>query len=495
MVVIPLTKNFSWKNPPLLTIALILVNCFVFIFLQHNDQKHWDEALAFYFDSGLGDLELSAFHAVTQADIDEKSSKDMSVDSMDHKQKSQQFNDILGNAEFHRQLERGIIFTEDDPRLKKWRTLRREFEYKLDLIVSYKYGFRPANPRPWTFVTSMFLHGSWGHLIGNMVFLWLLGVLIEYGCKNGSFLIFYILGGIGGDLLFWALNSNSSMPCVGASGAISGIMGSFTVLYGLKRVNIFLNLGFYFNYLKFPALLLLPFWVGHELFQLQFDEMSNVAFAAHLGGLLLGALLAFFARWIPGCLDNTAFVAADENNFGTLMEKALSHMGALEYVRARELLKTALEIEPENRIAWQHIYTIDRQTPDSPQFHETAARLIELLSGNPSTVGQACALFNEYLKTAKPPKLSAIHYLGVSRCFLTAGDLDTARRILMTLVKKACHLEPLPMALFKLAQAFQKNARISDYHACLKMIQLHFPMSSEARVAAEQLQTCQIPSK
>ncbi len=180
-------------------------------------------------------------------------------------------------------------------------------------VVSYRYGFRPAYPRLVTWFSSMFLHGGWGHLIGNMIFLWLIGALIEYGCRHVVFPVIYILAGVGGDVLFWLLHSGSTSPCVGASGAISGIMGAFAVFYGLKRVGIFINLGFYFNYLKFPAILLLPFWMGHELFQLHFDEMSNVGYAAHLGGLGFGALLAWVAGTIPGCLDQEAFAAAEED--------------------------------------------------------------------------------------------------------------------------------------------------------------------------------------
>jgi membrane associated rhomboid family serine protease len=488
MIVIPLTKNFSWRNPPLLTIALIVVNCFIFAAFQHNDDHYWQEAFHFYFDSGLGEMEIGLYQEYLQrtgsgSDKENASSRKLSVEE----KRYAYFHEIVDNAEFRRMVAQGAILPATDSRLEEWRQLRTEFETILHRVVAYKYGFRPAYPRLLTWLSSMFLHGGWGHLIGNMIFLWLIGAMIEYGCRHAVFPVLYIVGGAGGDVLFWLLNSNSAMPCVGASGAISGIMGAFTVLYGLKRVNIFINLGFYFNYVKFPALLLLPFWMGHELFQLHFDQWSNVGYAAHLGGLGTGAVLACLAKIVHGCLDANAFVAAEEDKVAPLLERALAHMGALEFAEARLALEEALESEPDNLTVWQHLFTIDRQNPEAPQFHHTTARLMDLLCQHPEHAAKACAIFREYSGVAKPPRLSADHYIRVSRCFIDDGDLGAARRILWTLVKKAKHLEDLPMALFRLAQGFQRNKQTGDYLECLQVIESHFPMSGVARVAGEQL--------
>jgi membrane associated rhomboid family serine protease len=488
MIAIPLTKNFSWRNPPLLTIALILINCFIFIGFQRDDDRRWEEALAFYFASGLGDLEIEAYNLYVQqagrpSPEDDNSFRELPED----KKRYFYYREIVKDAEFGRRLAAGAILTERDPRLEAWRQLRSEFESQMDRVIAHKYGFRPAFPRLATWFTSIFLHGGWGHLIGNMIFLWLIGALIEYGCRHVVFPVIYILGGVGGDVLFWLLHSNSTSPCVGASGAISGIMGAFAVFYGLKRVGIFINLGFYFDYLKFPAILLLPVWMGHELFQLHFDEMSNVGYAAHLGGLGFGALLAWIARMVPGCLDQKAFAAAEEDKVADRLEQALKHISALEFNEARLLLEEILEEEPENITLWQHLFTIDRQRPETPQFHQTTAKLMDLLCANPESAAKACALFESYSKIAKPPRLSASHYVRVSQCFIANGDMGAARRILLTLVKKAKHLEGLPMALFRLAQGFQRTKQNGDYLECLQLIRTEFPLSDVARVAGEHL--------
>ncbi|MBI5897428.1 MAG: hypothetical protein HZB24_15930 [Desulfobacterales bacterium] len=227
--------------------------------------------------------------------------------------------------------------------------------------------------------------------------------------------------------------------------------------------------------------------MASELFQLLFDTLSSVAYAAHFGGLAFGAILAYGAQKIPGLLDQEAFVAAEEDKVAPLLERALKHMGALEFAEARPLLEEVLEEEPENITVWQHLFTIDRQNPETPRFHQTTAKLMDLLCANPEYAAKACALFEAYSKVAKPPRLSAAHYVRVSQCFVANGDMSAARRILLTLVKKAKHLEGLPMALFRLAQGFQRNQQNGDYLECLRLIRAEFPMSDVARVAGEHL--------
>lgn len=488
MIAIPLTKDFSWRNPPLITIGLILINCFIFIVFQHNDDRDWENARQFYHESGLGQLELE-FYRVYLAEEGRAASTEEALppNLSAEDRKAYYFYKINKDSRFINQLSRGEVIPDTDPRFQKWKRLRSEFEVKQDAITTFKYGFRPAFPRAFTLLSCMFLHGSWGHLIGNMIFLWLIGCLIEYGCRHVILPVIYLLGGMAGTALFWLINPGSTIPLVGASGAIAGLMGAFTVFYGLKKVRIFLNLGFYFNYLTFPAIFLLPLWMGNELFQLLFDTFSPVAYAAHFGGLGFGALLAFGARTIPGCLDEDGFNAAEEDRVAPLLEAALAHMGQLKFVEARELLETILTHEPDHLAALQHLHTIDRQKVDHANYHQTAARLLTLLCQQPEHFDKACAMFREYTQTAKPPKLSADLYMRVSQCFAATGKLPEAQHILYALVKKNAQLSELPMALLKLARGFRQNNATAEWLHCLKVLQHHFPMSSEAQIAVEDL--------
>jgi membrane associated rhomboid family serine protease len=143
-------------------------------------------------------------------------------------------------------------------------------------------------------VTSMFLHGSWMHLLGNMWFLWLFGNNIEDSMTRPRFVAFYLLCGLGAALAQVLADPNSEIPMVGASGAISGVMGAYLVLFPRVRVYTMVPLGFFLHQMALPAWVMLLYWMF-----LQFiggvtsiaTEGGGVAFWAHIGGFVAGVVL------------------------------------------------------------------------------------------------------------------------------------------------------------------------------------------------------------
>jgi membrane associated rhomboid family serine protease len=143
-------------------------------------------------------------------------------------------------------------------------------------------------------VTSMFLHGGWMHLIGNMWFLWLFGNNIEDSMSRPRFIVFYLLCGLAAALAQVFADPASGIPMVGASGAISGVMGAYLVLFPRVRVFTLIPLGFYMTSMALPAWAMLIYWM-----LLQFvgglgsigAEGGGVAFWAHIGGFVAGVVL------------------------------------------------------------------------------------------------------------------------------------------------------------------------------------------------------------
>lgn len=148
-------------------------------------------------------------------------------------------------------------------------------------------------------LTSMFLHGGWMHLLGNMWFLWLFGNNVEDAMTRPRFIAFYLLTGLAAALAQVAAEPASIIPMVGASGAISGVMGAYLVLYPTARVYTLLPLGFFATTIALPAWGMLIYWAF-----LQFagglvavEGKGGVAFWAHLGGFLAGVVLVkLFSR-------------------------------------------------------------------------------------------------------------------------------------------------------------------------------------------------------
>lgn len=176
--------------------------------------------------------------------------------------------------------------------------LRATAEIPLGPGLSCQVGGSPA----WyTVLTSMFLHGGWLHILGNMWFLWVFGNNIEDAMGHGRYVGFYLLCGVLAALAQIFVSPGSAAPMVGASGAISGVMGGYLVLYPRVRVHTLIFLGFFVTTIAVPAYFMLLYWVFWQFVSGVFSAGrgggGGVAFMAHLGGFVAGAaLIRLFAR-------------------------------------------------------------------------------------------------------------------------------------------------------------------------------------------------------
>jgi membrane associated rhomboid family serine protease len=169
----------------------------------------------------------------------------------------------------------------------------------------FEYGAIPAQIMQGThlsgLITAMFLHGGLLHLIGNMLYLWIFGDNIEGLMGHGRYLMFYLLCGIAATLSHIFLEPASAIPMVGASGAISGVLGAYLVKFPRARILILVPIFICLTTFRIPALFVLGFWsvtqITSSLGILQADMGSNVAWFAHIGGFVAGLLLIkFFER-------------------------------------------------------------------------------------------------------------------------------------------------------------------------------------------------------
>jgi len=148
-------------------------------------------------------------------------------------------------------------------------------------------------------LSSMFLHGGWFHILGNLWFLWVFGNNVEDSMGHGRFVAFYLLCGLAAAAAQAAANPASAVPMVGASGAIGGVMGAYAVLYPKARVHMLLVLGFYVTRAVVPAVVVLGYWFLLQLLggiPALASEGGGVAFWAHAGGFLAGIALCFAFR-------------------------------------------------------------------------------------------------------------------------------------------------------------------------------------------------------
>jgi membrane associated rhomboid family serine protease len=167
----------------------------------------------------------------------------------------------------------------------------------------FVYGVVPASFTAPTLITSMFLHGSWMHVIGNMWYLWIFGDNVEDRLGHGRFIAFYLMCGIAAALGQVFVDPTSTLPTIGASGAIAGVMGAYFVLYPHSRVLTLVPLIIFVEIIELPAILLLGFWFLMQLFSAGTIAVTSathgsggVAFAAHVAGFLVGIAGVFLLK-------------------------------------------------------------------------------------------------------------------------------------------------------------------------------------------------------
>jgi membrane associated rhomboid family serine protease len=165
----------------------------------------------------------------------------------------------------------------------------------LDAFVR-TWGLVPADFLWDRVITSMFLHGGWGHIAGNMLYLWIFGDNVEDRLGHVRFVIFYLLCGAAAALAQTFINSDSSLPMIGASGAISGVLGAYLVLFPHSRVLTLIPIIFFIQIVEVPAIVLLGLWFLMQLFSgvgslgAQAD-VGGIAFWAHIAGFVAGLFL------------------------------------------------------------------------------------------------------------------------------------------------------------------------------------------------------------
>src|SRR5580692_11355483 len=168
--------------------------------------------------------------------------------------------------------------------------------YSRDYFINL-YGIVPARLRPITIFSSMFLHAGWLHIAGNMLFLWAFGKSLEDAMGHTKFLVFYLICGVAAGVAHVAFNHYTTLPTVGASGAIAGVMGAYLIKFPRARIHTLIFLIFFVTMADIPAAFILVYWFITQLFS-EYGSITQtqvgsggVAYAAHIGGFVTGMIL------------------------------------------------------------------------------------------------------------------------------------------------------------------------------------------------------------
>lgn len=479
----PVVGEFDRKYVPWVTLLIIVANLAVFFTLQANEGQNRREAMQFYLESGLAEIEYAHYRQF-QGEESVDSALNRIEESEEAIPSPGTVREMLGNGRFRRALREGELIEPGDPRHEEWKSLHDTFRKKRSRIVSRSYGLIPGHPRPWSWITYMFLHGGLGHLLGNMLFLWLAGYVLESGAGHLRFAGIYLGGGLLAAAVFWASNRVSPVPLVGASGAISGAMGAMSLMYGLYRIKVFLNLGFFFHYVSLPALALLPVWLGKEGYHLLRDPESSVAFTAHIGGLLGGALLGWINRRYLG-FDPAPLFERKPDRVGPELEQAMAAVRELDFSTAKGRLRRVLEMDPDHSVALKQLFYLEAQNPEATDLSGLANRVLRAMLGAGEPYKELERVYADYCHRDRRIVLQPELALRLAALFERADRTDLGEPLLVRAMKSSVPLQDAPAVLYRYGGKFREKGMERKSRACFRTLQQRFPESLEARMAQD----------
>ncbi len=489
LLLLPFDRRVDWKRPPLVTLAFILLNCAVFFLLQGDDEDRLETAYTYYQDSTLPDIEFPLYAAYLrqQGRYNEVKAFESAYRTEDGHIRDpapglSQYLDF--DYGFISALKGGQLLPADDPRQPQWHEQRTRYEQHLDAAFIHRYALRPALVTPITAVSHMFLHGDLWHLLGNMVFLFIVGFVVETILGRRWYLGLYLFAGLCAAALDIALRPDDLNYHIGASGAVSGIMGAYAVLFGLRRIAFFYNVLFWFDRITAPAIIMLPLWLANELLQQLLNSHSNVNYLAHIGGLIGGALFTWAAKHYDRQID-IAYIDAPQKEAARrdLLAQAQRLLAELKPQQAKPILAKLLRETPDDIELLTHLYHASRFQPDGDDYHRYARQLLAL----PATpMSERLRLFDEYSRLAQPgPRFETGEALGLARRFLAGDRIKPAEQLVLGVLRRERQHAELPALLLLLARQGEKE-RATAY---LRTLVTHFPTANEARIARAMLES------
>ena len=433
---LPLESKLNWTNPPLITLVLVLANILVFYIAQHNDDKVAVDINEHYKESGQ---DLDELRAYVRYKAKLQSSEPSSGSGKGIKVTNDTFYKMRLDGEFQHKLANELIIKPGDPDYNSWRLKRDIYEQLQAGSFSSHYSFNPSKPQRnyWsTTVSSLFLHGDAGHLYGNILLLLFLGLGIEILIGRLWFLLGYLVAGICGNLLSLFANAGTNMDIMGASGAISGVMGMAIIIYGFRKINFFYFLIFYFNVIKASAIWLLPVYLlSQAIIEILFT--TNTSVTSHIGGLFGGLAFMGLIGLLPNSINQSLIDEPQKKSyFEQKFTEAMSLIASMEIDKARTRLQELNKHYPNDVRIIEQLFNLAKYDPSSEDYHTLALKLLALSGSDKRTTKIIHSTYRHYATNAKPKaRWTSDLLINMALKFITIDELKDAENIINSLLK------------------------------------------------------------
>jgi membrane associated rhomboid family serine protease len=303
---------------------------------------------------------------------------------------------IVADTKFYEYLDKNAFALFYLGYVESWALPRQNINQQFQSVSTYAYGLTPNKVSTLTLFSYQFLHGSIDHLIGNMIFLIICGFAVEAAIGHLKFLAFYLISGVVAGLLFSWMDFSSTTPLVGASGSISGVMAMYLGVFRFKKIEFFYWFIVFVGYFRAPAMLILPVYIGKELYYYFNNEGSNVAFMAHAGGFIAGSVLMILAYLINPKMLNEEYIEEDQDIPKIQTELALIY-DYLSKFKLNSALKTLDEFIQRNGASFDLIklrFSILKMKK-SQKYRDEMVKLLSMQRLNKSELNQIHDIWNE----------------------------------------------------------------------------------------------------
>jgi len=442
-------ENMSARRWPVVTFTLIAINLIVFLAtLQtlQDDIKH------------VGEVRL---HIVLLAAAHPELNTSPEVQQVIRTVKDQYPKDWSELSDRNRRpvdaWDRQMLENDDEDSLQgEMNSLSVQMQQANENSIAEKYAFIPAHPRVISYLTANFLHGGWMHLIGNMWFLWLAGFVLEDLWGRWLYTGFYVIAGVAAMQFDAWLNAGSTVPTLGASGAVAALMGAFLVRFPKMKIEMLWWIFLRPRRFKAAAYWLLPAWLAMEIFYGSlFGQSTGVAHWAHVGGFVFGALAGLALRYSGLEQKANKKIEADLTLQSDAEIQQASHLiDKVELTAAEEILNDYLSRNPNSVDACNLLGIIHRKKNDAVATAEILGRLCAIhLKAGDGELAWKC--YEDFLQVG-----------GQSLPAATWLDLCRAAEKLECFDRALCEYEKLASAYPKERQSIL--AQLAAARLCLK---------------------------
>lgn len=464
MLIFPTEKRLDISRAPFILIALILINTLVYFTYQSRDNERAGQAIERYLQLDYLDKEYPIFLEFLETEQDASTLE--RVQQFYYEEYYQNVAAmILMHSEFSTYIERRAKTDFEASFYNGWRIQRKEVQEKFESISSFAHGLISNDVSISDLFTHQFLHGSVSHLVGNMVFLFIFGYAVEAAIGHLRFLLFYLIGGVFAGLAQVVTHLDSGVPLVGASGAISGVMAMYLAVFRLRKIEFFYWVFFFVGYFRAPALLILPFYIGKEVYSYMTAVDSNVAFMAHAGGFVAGAILIGISMFLTPEILNDEYIEEDQDF--SPRQKALSKIyAAIEALRFESALTQVNQLIETEKLDFElaliryNLNRVIRNKNFSKELNEFLT-LAPLSDAEKKRVGDVWLETGDHYATLSPDELVR---LGLK--LVTTNDARASKSIhdkLYALPKKPADLNILTKNLLEFFVQVKDQQNLSLY--------------------------------